>query len=79
MLKRDSDGIVRWDDSDVPEGYTGSWHAGNGVWKQRCRECPETFEFPPGATCTQRYAGIGPHEVSTHGLKVAGINLGILS
>lgn len=35
--------------------------------------------IPAGATCIQRYVGIGPHEVEAHGLQVAGINLGMLA
>lgn len=78
MLKRDRSGNVRWDDSDVPEGWAGSYHLGDGVWRQKCRACPETFDST-GAYSVPRYAGIGPHEHSQHGLDVPGINVGILA
>ena len=67
-----------WTDEMIPAGLLGSYHVGNGVYRQRCRECAKTFDFPAEATCIQRYVGIGPHEVEEHGLKVAGINLGML-
>lgn len=66
-----------WLDSQVPDGYTGSWHVGNGVFRQRCRICPETHDSLHGSS--MRYNGIGPHEVEAHGLQVAGINVGMLA
>ena len=66
-------------DDMIPAGWQGSYHIGGDVYRQKCRECPETFDFPAGATCIQRYVGIGPHEVEAHGLQVAGINLGLLA
>lgn len=68
-----------WQDSQVPEGYAGSWHIGNGVFRQRCRVCPEIHDSQPGEGSVMRYNGIGPHEVRDHGLEVPGINVGVLA
>lgn len=68
-----------WSDSDIPAGWMGSYHVGNGVFRQRCRECSQTWDSEPGTGAIMRYHGIGPHEVEAHGLTVPGINVGILA
>ena len=66
-------------DPDIPPGWMGSYHIGDGVFRQHCRACPEIFDSPPYSGGVARYFGIGPHEVEAHGLEVPGINVGILS
>ena len=75
---------VRWDkawthrDEDVPRDFAGSWHIGDGVFRQRCRECGAVYDTKPGQGSVPRYRGIGPHEYNAHGLDVPGINVGML-
>lgn len=74
---RDTTGIPFYRDEDVPSDFLGSWHIGNDIWRQRCRECGLTFDSKPGGS-VPRWRGVGPHEYKEHGLDVPGINVGIL-
>lgn len=65
-----------WSPSQAPQGYSGSFHIGEGVFRAICRECDHAAD---SYGAVPRYATVGPHEVTEHGLEVPGLNVGMMS
>lgn len=65
-----------WSPEQAPQGYAGSFHIGEGIFRTICRECPTAVD---SYGAVPRYRTVGPHEVEAHGLEVAGINVGMLA
>lgn len=68
-------GAFSWNPEQIPAGWQGSAHIGNGVWASRC-SCHGDYFLTYGTV--PRYAApVGKHEAA-HGMQVAGINVGML-
>lgn len=69
-------GTPIWGVDNVPEGFAGAVHIGEGIFRAWCRECRQGFD---SYGSVPRYAGIGRHEYDEHGLDVPGINVGLMA